>query len=158
MNEVLGTGQRAQLDLDGTSATAAPGQPVSGAQFSGATVDLSKADGAAPEAVYQSKRTTNPGAPGFSYVVTNLAEGHAYHVRLHFADDQSWNAGNRVFNVFVNGKLVLANFDIYAAAGARLRAVVKDVYSVKPDSNGNIIIQYQNVKGNALASGISILP
>ena len=123
-----------------------------------ATVDLSKADGAAPEAVYQSKRTTNPGAPGFSYVVTNLAEGHAYHVRLHFADDQSWNAGNRVFNVFVNGKLVLANFDIYAAAGARLRAVVKDVYSVKPDSNGNIIIQYQNVKGNALASGISILP
>jgi hypothetical protein len=42
--------------------------------------------------------------------------------------------------------------------GGRLRAIVKDVYGVKPDGNGNIVIQYQNVKGNALASGISILP
>ena len=45
-----GTGQRAQLDLDGTSATAVPGQPVSGAQFSGATVDLHNATAADPTA------------------------------------------------------------------------------------------------------------
>lgn len=121
-------------------------------------IDLSRASGPAPMAVYQSKRTTNPGNPGFSYVINNLVEGYAYHVRLHFADDQSNNAGNRVFNVIVNGKLALSNFDIYAAAGAKLRAVVKDVYGVKPDSNGNIVIQYQNVKGNALATAISILP
>ena len=50
MDEVLGTGQRAQLDLDGTSATAVPGQPVSGAQFSGATVDLRNATAADPTA------------------------------------------------------------------------------------------------------------
>jgi hypothetical protein len=122
------------------------------------SIDLKKAVGAAPMAVYQSKRTTNPGNSGFSYVINNLVEGHGYHVRLHFADDQSRNVGNRVFNVIVNGKLALKNFDIYAATGGRLRAIVKDVYGVKPDGNGNIVIQYQNVRGNALASGISILP
>ncbi len=121
-------------------------------------VDLSRAVAAAPESVYQSKRTTNPNSPGFSYIVTNLVAGHSYLVRMHFADDQSRNAGNRVFNVVINGKLVLKNFDIYAATGGRLRAIVKEVYGIKPDSNGNIVIQYQNVSGRALASGISILP
>ena len=53
---------------------------------------------------------------------------------------------------------MLKNFDIYGATGGRLRAIVKEVYGIKPDSNGNIVIQYQNVSGRALASGISILP
>ncbi|HXE10780.1 MAG TPA: malectin domain-containing carbohydrate-binding protein, partial [Bryobacteraceae bacterium] len=97
-------------------------------------VDLSRAVAAAPESVYQSKRTTNPNSPGFSYIVTNLVAGHSYLVRMHFADDQSRNAGNRVFNVVINGKLVLKNFDIYAATGGRLRAIVKEVYGIKPDS------------------------
>lgn len=123
-----------------------------------AAADLGKVPSAAPQQVYQSKRTTNPRDSGFSYVVTNLVADHSYDVRLHFADDQSRNAGNRVFNVIVNGKVALKNFDIYAAAGGWLRAVVKDVYGVKPDRKGNIVIQYQNVKGRALASGISILP
>ena len=121
-------------------------------------VDLSRAVAAAPESVYQSKRTTNPNSPGFSYIVTNLVAGHSYLVRMHFADDQSRNAGNRVFNVVINGKLVLKNFDSTRPTGGRLRAIVKEVYGIKPDSNGNIVIQYQNVSGRALASGISILP
>lgn len=121
-------------------------------------VDLSKAASPAPQSVYQSKRTTNPNSPGFSYVITNLVAGHSYHVRMHFADNQSRSAGSRVFNVIVNGKLVLNNFDIYAATGGPLRAIVKEVYGITPDSNGNIVIQYQNVSGRALASGISVLP
>jgi hypothetical protein len=123
-----------------------------------AAIDLSKASSPAPQQVYQGKRTTNPGDSGFSYVITDLVAGHSYDVRLHFADDQSRNAGGRVFNVIVNGKVALKNFDIYAATGGRLRGIAKDMYGVKPDGNGNIIIQYQNVKGRALASGISILP
>ena len=47
-------------------------------------------------------------------------------VRLHFAELENAKPGERVFDVLLQGEVVLADFDIAAAAGGGSRAVVKD--------------------------------
>lgn len=118
-------------------------------------IDISKVRYACPELLYQSKRTTNPGDAGFSYVIENL-EQHNYHLRLDFAEDRA-GPGERLFNVTVNGKPFLNNFDINVAAGGRYKGVEKDYYWIKPDEQGKITIQFTNVRGNALLSGITLI-
>ena len=49
-----------------------------------------------------------------------------YTVRLHFADLENDAPGKRVFDVKLQGKTVLENFDIVAAAGGRNKALVKE--------------------------------
>jgi len=54
-----------------------------------------------------------------------------YTVRLHFAEpDKECAAGDRVFDVALQGKTVLRDFDIVAEAGAPLRGVVKEFKGV----------------------------
>ena len=82
-----------------------------------------------------------------------------YKVRLHFAEIFYNAAGIRVFNVFINGAQVLANFDIFAATGAMNKATVRE-FTATANGSGQIIIQYSNIasKDNAKSSGIEILP
>jgi outer membrane protein assembly factor BamB len=49
-----------------------------------------------------------------------------YTVRLHFAELENDRAGQRVFDVKLSGKTVLKDFDIFAAAGGKNRAVIKE--------------------------------
>ena len=53
-----------------------------------------------------------------------------YTVRLHFAEPDGLAAGKRVFNVLLQGKPVLTNFDIAAEAGGPDKAVVKQIAGV----------------------------
>lgn len=120
-------------------------------------VDRNGVPNAAPEIVYQSKRTSD-NENGFVYNFPNLKPGQTYTVRMHFADDVYNYAGGRLFNVSINGNTALSNFDIFAAAGNRaLRAVVKDVVATA-DSGGTISVRYTPVRNNALSSGIEIVP
>ena len=57
---------------------------------------------------------------------------------MHFAEIK-YDAGQRKFNVEINGRLVPTDFDI-AAEGGKNKAVVKDFPAIPPDSNGNIVI------------------
>ena len=75
---------------------------------------------AAPAAVYQSARQ---GA--VTYTIPGLTAGASYTVRLHFAELYFSAAGQRVFNVAINGTMVLTNFDIFATAKANFTAVVE---------------------------------
>ena len=109
-------------------------------------------------AIYQKKRTTSAGETGFSYTVSNLVPGFAYHLQLHFADDISQTPGHRLFNVIVNGKTALSEFDIFKTAGARSTAVVQDIFGVQADPTGAITIQFQNIKGNAIVNAIALMP
>jgi len=106
----------------------------------------------APVAVYQSERW---GA--FTYAVGGLAAGSSYTVRLHFAEIW-WSAtGQRVFNVAINGKTVLSNFDIVEAAGGSFRALVKE-FPATADSGGKVTIAY--TQGSAdwpKSSGVEIV-
>lgn len=109
-----------------------------------------------PQAVYQSKRTGSSGV-GFIYTIPNFTPGASYLVRLHFADGVSMIAGQRRFNVAINGTKVLANFDIFQAAGGRLKAVVEP-FATTANGAGQIVIQYTyGTAGNPLASGIEVL-
>jgi hypothetical protein len=68
------------------------------------------------------------------------------------------NAGARLFNVAINGSTALSNFDIFATAGAKNKALVEQFTSTA-DATGKITISY--VKGTAdfpKSSGIEILP
>ena len=51
-------------------------------------------------------------------------------LRLHFAEIEDVRPGERVFDVKVQGKTVLEDFDVVKAAGGRNRAIVKEIEGV----------------------------
>ena len=53
-----------------------------------------------------------------------------------------------MFSVVINGQTVLNNFDIFAAAGAVNKAVIKE-FSVKADGYGLIMLQFLVGSANA---------
>ncbi|MFL5312396.1 MAG: malectin domain-containing carbohydrate-binding protein, partial [Myxococcales bacterium] len=132
---------------------------VADSGFSGGTtttnwtgaIDMTAAPGAAPEAVYRSERFGN-----MTYTIAGLTPGASYDVRLHFAENWWTAAGQRLFNVAVNGTSVLANFDVFAAAGAQHKAVVRELSGVA-NANGRIVIAFTTVTDNALINGIEVL-
>ena len=124
-----------------------------------ASIDLSGVANPAPAAVYQTERWGGDGngndAP-FTYTFPGLAPGASYLVRLHFAEIHFSSAGQRLFNVTINGNQVLTNFDVIVAAGAPDAADVEE-FITTADSNGNIIITYSQGSANhAKSSGIEI--
>lgn len=113
-------------------------------------IDLSRASNPAPQAVYQTWR-----AGAFSYTAGNLTAGVAYTVRLHFAENVATAAGRQVFNVLINGGRVLRNFDVFAVAGRRYRAIVRE-FTATANSGGAIVIQFKPVVGSARVNGIEV--
>jgi beta-galactosidase len=107
-------------------------------------------DVAAPDArLYDSFREGE-----FSYRVP-VSAGR-YKVTLRFEEPSASAAGERVFDVEVNGKPVLSHFDIFAAAGGRLRAIDRS-FEVKT-RDGVLNMNFHAVKGQALVSALSIAP
>ncbi len=107
---------------------------------------------AAPAAVYQSARQGV-----VTYTIPGLTAGTSYTVRLHFAELYFTSAGNREFNVAINGTTVLTNFDIYVAAGAGDTAVVEQ-YIATANSSGDIVIAFTDGAANQpMVNGIEIL-
>jgi len=58
-----------------------------------------------------------------------------YRVRMAFADPDNAEPGRRVFDVKLQGKLALADFDIVKESGGRNRAVVKEFSGVEVKDN-----------------------
>jgi hypothetical protein len=117
----------------------------------GNTIDLSGVTNPAPMAIYQTQRYQS-----LTYSIPNLQTNVSYKLRLHFAEFYWSSAGQRVFNVLVNGAAVLKNFDIVAAAGATGKAVIREVNAI-PDSTGRISIQLVTLVDNAAINGIEIV-
>jgi fibronectin type 3 domain-containing protein len=90
----------------------------------------------APQAVYQSERY------GYvTYYINGLTPGATYKVRLHNCENYWTAAGQRQFNVVINGVQVLTNFDIVATAGGQFKAVVNE-FNIVADSQGHITIAF----------------
>ncbi|MES2921281.1 MAG: glycosyl hydrolase [Verrucomicrobiota bacterium] len=104
----------------------------------------------APEAVYQRYRFGN-----FSYTLGSLTPGASYKVRLHFAELYWTAAGSRTSNVTINGTQVLTNFDVYAAAGGKDKAVIRE-FTVTANASGQVVITFATTKDNAICNGIEI--
>jgi hypothetical protein len=125
---------------------------VGGSTYSnGQPVSVAGVANAAPAAVYQSERE---GAS--TYTIPGLAPGSTHAIRLHFAELYFSNAGQRVFNVAINTKPVLTNFDIVAAANGSFKAVVVPSTAVA-NANGQIVISFTNGSVNQpLINGIEV--
>jgi len=117
------------------------------------SIDLAGLTNAAPAAVYQTERWGD-----FAYVLDGLSPGSNYTVRLHFAEisPSVSNVGDRRFNVSLNGLQVFTNFDIFANAGAKLRALTREIKK-RADSAGIITVQFTRGASNEpKCSGIEV--
>ena len=96
--------------------------------------------GTSDPTLYQSERWGN----SFSYTFSNLPNGY-YSLTLKFAEifytNNGANKGVRVFNVSINGRQVLTDFDIVADAGGALIADDKTFTGIA-SSGGQIVVQF----------------
>jgi hypothetical protein len=113
-------------------------------------IDLSGVTNAAPVAVYQTARIGS-----FKYTIPGFTAGSSHTLRLHFAETYWTAAGLRIFNVSINGTQVLTNFDVFAAAGAKNRAVIEQ-FIENANSSGQYVITFTPVKDNSLVSAIEV--
>jgi len=156
--EVFGVSNQVHLVTAINAGGGASGSYLADANFTGGRaysnidpINTSGVTNPAPQAVYDSERVGN-----FTYTIPGLAAGASYTVRLDFAEIY-WNAaGLRSFNVLINGVQVLTNFDIFAVAGGKDVAVVRQFTAVA-DSSGRVTIQFVTVVDNAKLSGLEIL-
>ncbi len=105
----------------------------------------------APQAVYQSVRWNS----AFTYTIPSLTPGATYTVRLHWAELTWQAAGQRLFNVAINGTPVLTSFDVFAAAG--YKEAISKSFTTTADSTGKIAIAFtQGGADNPFISGIEV--
>lgn len=114
------------------------------------TIDTSALSGAVipSQAVLQTDREGN-----FGYTFSNLTPGQPITVTLYFMENYWTAAGSRLFNVTLNGNQVLTNFDIYATAGAKYKAI-QQTFTAYVNSAGQIDLQFAPTVDNAQCSAI----
>jgi hypothetical protein len=94
---------------------------------------------------------------GSSFAYQIAVPNGNYRVTLRFAEVSQTAAGQRVFHVAINGAPVLANFDILAQAGGRLKALDKS-FAVSV-SGGSVRIQFSSGPANSpMVNAIEIEP
>jgi len=112
------------------------------------------ATGTSDPVLYQSNRYVSGSTPLiYKFAVTN----GAYRVNLLFSENYSalQSVGARVFNVKLNGLLVLQNFDIFATVGANTAVVESFNTNV---TNGQLAIEFDTLVQNPKINAIEILP
>ena len=116
-----------------------------------ATINLTQPGAnAAPMAVYQHAR-----AGIFTYTIPGLTAGAQYTVLLHFTETYFTAAGQREFNVAINGTSVLTNLDIYATVGEN--AALLETFTATANSSGQVVIALTDGAANQpVISGIEI--
>ncbi len=121
----------------------ASGSFVADADYSGgttasttATIDTSLISAPVPpQSVFQNERQGV-----VTYTLPGFTPGAAVALNLYFAEINFTAAGQREFNVLINGSQVLANFDIFANTGAANKAIQQN-FSATANSSGQVVIQ-----------------
>jgi hypothetical protein len=65
--------------------------------------------------------------------------------------------GDREFNVFCNGKTVLANLNILEQAGEN-RPLVRKIKGLEPNAQGKLLLEFVPVTRYATVSAIEVIP
>ena len=138
----------------------AAGGFIGDAYFSGGStysttnaIDTTQITGAVPpQAVFQTERYGE-----FSYTIPNRTPGSAQAVTLYFQESFWTAAGQRTFDVSINGSTVLTAFDIFAAAGDVNRAIAR-TFNTTANANGQVVIMFARGGGpdNPKVNGISV--
>jgi Malectin domain len=90
----------------------------------------------------------------------------SYEMHLHFAETgladfisaESSGEGQRVFRVSANGKPILEYFDVVADAAGANTADERVFRNISPAEDGLLHLSFAAVRGNAMLSGIELLP
>jgi outer membrane protein assembly factor BamB len=80
-------------------------------------------------------------------------EDRTYTVRLHFAEPEDLKAGDRSFDVTLQGRKVLDDFDVVKEAGKPRRVVVKEFRGIRVDDELRISFKQTGPRG-ALLCGV----
>ena len=91
----------------------------------------------------------------FTYTIPGFVAGSAHTVRLHFCETYFGTAGSRTFNASINGIQVLSNFDIFAATGAKNKAVARP-FTMNANASGQYVLQFTSIVNNSLLAGVEI--
>jgi len=139
---------------------AATGSFAADASFSGGNtfsttnaIDTSQISGTVPpQAVLQTERFGE-----LTYTIPGFTAGGAVTVTLYFQESFWTAAGQRTFNVAINGATVLTAFDIFAAAGGANRAIAR-TFNATASSSGQVVIQFTRGGGpdNPKICGITV--
>lgn len=116
-------------------------------------IDTSQISGAVPpQAVLQTERYGE-----LTYTIASRAPGSSQTVTLYFAETFWTAAGQRRFNVAINGSAVLTAFDIFAAAGGANRAIAR-TFTTTANASGQVVIQFTRGGGpdNPKICGITV--
>ena len=122
-------------------------QYVTGASLFTSVVPI---DGTSNDEIYQ---TENYGNFSYEIPVTNNGD---FDIRLHFAELFYNNPGQRIFDVSIEGNVVLDNFDILSQV-AKNTALIEEFNDITVN-DGFISIQFTGVTGNPKLSALEILP
>ena len=88
------------------------------------------------QAVFQTERFGE-----FTYTITGRTPNRAQTVTLYFQESFWSAAGQRRFNVSINGATVLTAFDIFATAGGANRAIAR-TFNTTASASGQVVIQF----------------
>ena len=114
-------------------------------------INTSGVSNPAPQGVYQTCRWN----ASFTYTLTGLTAGKSYTLKLDWAELTWTSAGQRKFNVAVNGSQVLTSFDVYATGG--YKTAVQKQFTVTANSSGQVVIAFtQGGADNPFISGIEL--
>jgi len=84
-----------------------------------------------------------------------LTPDASYKIKLYFSELENKNSGERVFNVSIQDKLVLENFDIISETGGKDREIIKTFTGI---AAGKALTIKMNPKiGNSILSGIELI-
>ncbi|KAF5415198.1 MAG: Outer membrane protein assembly factor BamB [Candidatus Methanogaster sp.] len=97
------------------------------------------------------------GCQGISSLALNNATGN-YTVRLYFAEPDDATAGERVFDVAIQGEVVLSDFDVVSEAGETRKTVVKSFDGVIAGAAGRLVVTF-TATGDAgpIINGIEVV-
>jgi endo-1,4-beta-xylanase len=93
-----------------------------------------------PQEVLKSERY---GPTGFTYTIPDRAPGTTQTVTLYFVEGYFGitDAGQRQFDVAINGEVVLSGFDVYAEAGGRSKAIAR-TFDATATGEGQVVIEF----------------
>jgi hypothetical protein len=66
-------------------------------------------------------------------------------------------SGDHVFNVFCNGKTILANLNILEQAGEN-RPLVRKIKGLEPNAQGKLLLEFVPVTRYATVTAIEVVP
>jgi len=89
----------------------------------------------------------------FTYTLPGYVPSSTHTVTLYFVEQYWTVAGKRVFSVAANGTTVIANLDVFAAAGAQYKAIQRS-FTTTANTSGQIVLTFSASVDQAKCSAI----